>query len=441
MHWRLPIGPSRHMCGLFSHDGRNYALGANDRKRTGSRRGGGDETQDERGLPRVRLRRREKSPRRGRRMKVPRIISFLPAATEMAYALGLGDSIVGVSHECDFPPEARNKPVVVKPALALEKMSLREIDVAVASRIGSGQSLYEVDENLLRELKPDMILTQNLCQVCGPSGNEITVALKLLRPRPEVVWMSPHSLEDIFENIRDLGTATGRSAQAEQLLEKLRDRLQRVSALARNTSRRPPVFCLEWIDPYYCCGHWVPEMIEMAGGIDAIGRKGVDSVRVSWTDIVAWAPEILIVSPCGFDTRAAVQQARQLIKQPGWSGLPAVRKGQIYAVNANAYFAKPGPRVVDGVELLAHLIHPELCTWSGPADAFQKIEAGRLHPGPVRSTICTKCGADFEGGPQNRLNHSSGKETKIAPPTTPGIEYLCLECLTKATQRRDSQIS
>ena len=353
-------------------------------------------------------------------MKTPRIVSFLPAATEMAYALGLGDSIVGVSHECDFPAAARTKPVVVKPALPLEKMSLREIDVAVASRIGSGQSLYEVDENLLRELKPDLILTQNLCQVCGPSGNEITVALKLLRPQPEVVWMTPHSLSDIFQNIRDLGTATGRSAYAQQLLEKLSDRLQRISALARNTLRRPRIFCLEWIDPYYCCGHWVPEMIELAGGIDAMGRKGTDSVRISWADIAAWAPEILIISPCGFGIRSASQQARQLVQQPGWSGLPAVRNGNVYAVDANAYFARPGPRVVDGVELLAHLIHPDACAWSGPADVFQKIDTGRLHPAPVRSKVSAECGADFERGPQHEADCRCSEETNLVPPPQPG---------------------
>ncbi|HZI33322.1 MAG TPA: hypothetical protein VFF11_13355, partial [Candidatus Binatia bacterium] len=173
-----------------------------------------------------------------------RIISFLPAATEMVYALGLGDALVGVTHECDFPPAAKTKPVVVKPALPLEKMSLRQIDVAVATRIGSGQSLYEVDENLLRELKPNLILTQNLCQVCGPSGNEITVALKQLQPGPEVLWMTPHSLEEIFQNLRDLANATARVAQAEAWIVAADRRLQRIIAQIQKpvheTERRAP---------------------------------------------------------------------------------------------------------------------------------------------------------------------------------------------------------
>ena len=301
------------------------------------------------------------------------IASFLPAATEMVFALGLGEKLVGVSHECDFPAAARTKPVVVRPALPLEKMSLREIDVAVAGRIGSGQSLYQVDERLLRDLKPNLIVTQNLCQVCAPSGNELTVALKLLELKPEIVWMSPHSLEDIFQNLRDLGSITSHSNQAEQFIASARARLQRISEIIKGAKRRPRAFCLEWVDPYYCCGHWVPEMVEMAGGKDALGRNGADSVRTAWADIAAWAPEILIVSPCGFGTEQAVEQARQLLQQPGWSDLLAVRNDQVFAVNANAYFARPGPRVIDGVELLAHLFHPDLCAWDGPANAFQRV--------------------------------------------------------------------
>ena len=302
-----------------------------------------------------------------------RVISFLPAATEMACALGLEKQLVGVSHECDFPASAKAKPVVVRPALPLETMSLREIDAAVAERIGSGQNLYQVDENLLRELSPDVILTQDLCQVCAPSGNELTAALKLLELKPEIVWMSPHTIEEIFGNIRELGQVTGRSAQAEQIIGSARGRLRRISDRTNAVSRRPRVFFLEWIDPYYCCGHWVPEMIELAGGQDGLGRKGADSVRTHWSDIAKWAPEILIVSPCGFGVGKATEQAKQLLRQPGWSELPAVRNRQVFAVDANAYFARPGPRVVDGVELLAHLFHPELCEWHGPKNAFERV--------------------------------------------------------------------
>jgi iron complex transport system substrate-binding protein len=302
-----------------------------------------------------------------------RLISFLPAATEMVYTLGAGDLLAGVSHECDFPPEARAKPVVVKPALPFETLSLSEIDAAVAQRIGSGKSLYEVDERLLKQIAPTHILTQQLCQVCAPSGNEITQALDALPVKPQILWFSPHGIEEIFGNMRELSAAIGKSATAETWIACARARLERIADRVKMTSRRPRVFCLEWVDPYYCCGHWVPEMVEIAGGEDALGRRGKDSVRVSWADIESWSPEILIVSPCGFDTEKAIDQAELLLRQPGWSDLPAVRDDRVFAVNANAYFARPGPRIVDGAELLAHLLHPELFAWNGPPDAFRKI--------------------------------------------------------------------
>ena len=302
-----------------------------------------------------------------------RLISFLPAATEMVFALGLGDRLVGVSQECDFPAPAKTKPVVVKPALPLEKMSLREIDTTVAKRISSGQSLYQVDERLLEQLAPTHILTQALCQVCAPSGNEITHALAALPLKPKILWFTPHSIAEIFGNLGELGAATGRLAQAEELNVAAHARLQNVIELTKGPPRRPRVLCLEWIDPYYCCGHWVPEMVELAGGEEALGRRGADSVRISWTEIAAFSPEILIVSPCGFGMEAAVQQAKQLLRQPGWNGLPAVVNDRVFAVDANAYFSRPGLRVVDGVELLAHLIHPELCDWRGDRNAFRQI--------------------------------------------------------------------
>lgn len=302
-----------------------------------------------------------------------RIVSFLPAATEMACALGLTEQVVGVSHECNYPATVRDRPVVVRCAMALEAMTLQEIDVAVAERIRSGGSLYQVDERVLGDLAPTHILTQALCDVCAPAGNEITRALQTLPSRPEILWFTPHSLNDVFENLRELGQATGRSEQAEQLLASYRARLDAIATRTRGATHRPRVFCLEWIDPYYCCGHWVPEMIGLAGGEDALGRRGADSVRTPWSEIAAWAPEVLIVAPCGFDIDAAFDQATQLLRQPGWSDLPAVRNDRVYAVDANAYFARPGPRLVDGVELLAHLVHPDLCAWRGADKAFRQV--------------------------------------------------------------------
>jgi len=353
-----------------------------------------------------------------------RIVSFLPAATEMVYALGLGDSLVGVSHECDFPAAAKTKPIVVRPAIDLDKMSLSEIDVAVAERIGSGQSLYLVDENLLRELRPTLILTQNLCQVCAPSGNELAVALNLLEPKPQVAWMSPHSLADIFLNILDLGKATNRLEETERLVAEYRTRLDMIAAKTKGLPRRPRVFFMEWVDPIYCAGHWVAEMIELAGGVDTLARSGVDSVRIAWDDVVKWSPEVLLVSPCGFNSAKSLEQTPFLESLPGWSELPAVRTGRVFCTDANSYFARPGPRVVEGVELLAHLIHPEVFNWNGPDDAY--CMAGSCINAVSRNKLCPECGQSFACTPGqcwcNKL-----------PPVHPtsGTDCLCPACLAK----------
>ncbi len=305
---------------------------------------------------------------------VQRIVSFLPSATEMICALGLADCLEGITHECDYPPEAAGKPVVVRPALPIETMSLSEIDSAVARRIRNGQSLYEVDEQKLREIAPDLIVTQDLCQVCAPSGNEISQALKTLPNSPKILWLTPKSIEQIFDNLLELGDATGRRQVADQIADAARARLQRIKARTSEIKSRPRVFCMEWIDPVYCSGHWVPEMVEIAGGRDDLGRKGTDSVRISWDDVLQWAPEILVVMPCGFNLQRAAEQARSLIRYPGFFDIPAARQNCVYAVDANAYFARPGPRVVDGTELLAHIFHPELFEWEGPENAFERIE-------------------------------------------------------------------
>jgi iron complex transport system substrate-binding protein len=364
-------------------------------------------------------------------MNHPRIVSFLPAATEMVYALGLGDQLVGVSHACDFPADAKTKHVVVRCGLPVETMTLKEIDAAVAERIGSGGNLYEVDKTAIEQLAPTHILTQALCQVCAPSGGEIARAMKALPSKPQILWFSPHCLEDIFGNLRELGAATGSLAEAEALIVSSRSRLQRVADLAKRAERRPRVFCLEWIDPYYGCGHWVPEMIELAGGEDALGCEKTDSVRTSWKDIEAWAPEILIVSPCGFGMEKAVEQAHLLLQQPGWKDLPAVRANRVFAVNANAYFARPGPRVVDGVDLLAHLIHPELFDWNGCAHAFRTISTANSWASTTRVKTCPECGQAFEC----KLAGCWCEDLPpLAPSTSPGADCLCPACLAKAIE-------
>ncbi len=306
-------------------------------------------------------------------MPGPRIVSFLPSATEMVCALGLFDQLVGITHECDYPPEVAGKPIVIRNVLPIENMSQEEIDLSVSQRIREGLSLYQVDERLLQELAPDLILTQNLCQVCAPSGNEVSLALKLLRRVPQILWLSPQSLDEIFANLLQLGAATDRTTEAEEVTAAARDKLAKIARRTSSAASRPRVFCMEWLDPIYASGHWVPRMVEIAGGVDGLAQREADSIRVSWDDVLQWAPEILIIAPCGFNLAQVLERSAQLANYPGWSNLPAVSNGRVYAVDANSYFARPGPRVVNGTELLAHLIHPSLCRWEGPSNAFQQL--------------------------------------------------------------------
>ena len=302
------------------------------------------------------------------------IVSFLPSATEMACVLGLADQLVGVTHECDYPPEVKSKAVVVRAALPIAEMTQLEIDVAVSERMRDGRSLYEIDELLLRQLAPDLILTQDLCQICAPSGNEVSHALNLLPKKPEVLWLTPNTLAQIGDNALQLGEATGRQTEARELVAAGRARLEHLEKKTRKLAGRPRVFCMEWLDPVYCSGHWVPEMVQIAGGVDQLSRQGSDSVRVSWDDVLEWDPEVLVITPCGYDLPRVISESQKLLNYPNWSRMAAVRDGRAFAVDANSYFARPGPRVVDGTELLAHLIHPDIFSWDGPETAYKRLE-------------------------------------------------------------------
>ncbi|HEX7595654.1 MAG TPA: ABC transporter substrate-binding protein, partial [Gemmatimonadaceae bacterium] len=228
-----------------------------------------------------------------------RIVSFLPAATEITYALGAGDELVGRSHECDYPPQVKLLPVVSKPALPLEGLSQHDIDRAVSAHLATGESLYQVDEVLLDELRPDIVFTQDLCQVCAPSGNELGRALSELSHQPQVLSLTPRNLAEISENILAIGEATGRRDAALQLMNEGRDRIHRVVSAVEGATPRPVAF-LEWTEPLFCAGHWVPEMVSAAGGDDPLGQPGADSRRMTWDDVALSPPEMIIVAPCGY---------------------------------------------------------------------------------------------------------------------------------------------
>jgi iron complex transport system substrate-binding protein len=286
-----------------------------------------------------------------------RILSFQPTSTEMAYALGAGRSIVGVSHECTYPPAARKKPVVSTSVIDPETMTSGEIDRAVVAAAKEGASLYRIDRDLVQRLKPDLLLTQSLCDVCATSPSDLRDVLQLLKPKPRVLALHAHDFEGMFADLRELAELLGKDARP---LEKSLRR--RIDAVVRKTRKLPKrrVFCMEWLDPVFASGHWVPEMVEMAGGRDPLASKGRESRRVEWAAVVDAAPETLILMPCGYSRKQTLRELPVVRERPGWDSIPAVRNGEVYHADGPSYFNGAGPRLVDGLEILAEILHPGL---------------------------------------------------------------------------------
>jgi iron complex transport system substrate-binding protein len=305
-----------------------------------------------------------------------RIVSLLPSATEILFALGLGDQVVGVSHECDFPPAARTKTTVIHSRIP-KGASPPEIDHLVREFSARGESVYSVDAAALRSLTPDLIVTQDLCHVCAASPDDLAVILADFDRRPEVLCLNPLDLGDVWRDILWVGEQTIRPHGAEKLLETIGERLGTIERLVRETSERPRVAFLEWLQPIYVGGHWVPEMIELAGGRDVFGTPRTPSFRVTPDEVVAAQPDILIVAPCGYSAEQARQEYRFMSFPPDWQDIPAVRNGQVYSLDASRYFSRPGPRLVTGLEILAKLLHPEIEASHEAASAITPIVVAR----------------------------------------------------------------
>jgi iron complex transport system substrate-binding protein len=286
-----------------------------------------------------------------------KICSLLPSATEIAFALGLGDQVVAVSHECDYPPEASNRPVLTKSAIHQKIHRSLEVDRQVEQR---GGDIYEIDEKLLEQLKPDLILTQELCHVCAVSYTKVKEAARVLDADAKIVSLEPTNLEEILDNILLVGRITERLAEAEKLASQMMHRINMVRKKTRTVRHKLRVFFMEWLQPPWVGGHWIPEMVDYAGGVDGLGRLGKPSHRIEWDEVVEYQPEIIVLSPCGFDANQVMEEAHVLVSYRGWDKIPAFQSSRIYAVNASAYFSRSGPRVVEGLEILAHIIHPEL---------------------------------------------------------------------------------
>ena len=300
-----------------------------------------------------------------------RICSFLPSTTEIVYELGLGDSLVGVTHECNYPPEVKDKKTVIMSFLDHKKLSSKEIDDLVTKNAAEGKSTYLVDKEALKEANPDIILTQKLCEVCAVSGNQVAEAVEVLGHQPEIISLEPTTIDEIFDTITIIGEATGTQDKAKEITDSLRARVEKVRAALENERDRPRVFCLEWLDPPFVGGHWVPEMVELAGGENGIGKPGEPSFKVGWEEIVEFAPQMLFIMPCGFDIEKTINELDVVTSKDEWFALPSTNRGEIYIVDANSYFSRPGPRIVDGLEILARAIHPEIIkNYSPPPDSI-----------------------------------------------------------------------
>jgi iron complex transport system substrate-binding protein len=300
-----------------------------------------------------------------------RIVSLLPAATEICFALGLGDAVVGVSPECDFPPAALERPALSRAVLGHEARTSAETSELVGARLAAGEALYAIDEAGLRDASPELILTQGLCDVCAPSYGDVREVASRLPSEPEVLSLDPHRLQDILADIVRVGRAAHADEAAEALVADLRERVARVAARADRAEGRPSVLCLEWMDPLFVAGHWVPEMVGLAGGEDAFGRAGEKSVRIEARDIALAAPEVAVLMPCGFHMDRVEKEASLVAGQAFWRDLPAVRRDRVWLVDASSYFSRPGPRVVAGLEILAHIVHPKAFPRRWPADVVR----------------------------------------------------------------------
>lgn len=306
-----------------------------------------------------------------------RICSLLPSATEVIASLGLGDELVRISHECDYPPSIRHLPVMVEPMIPSHGLASAAIDTHVRQLVASGQRLYRLKNQLLRQAQPELILSQDLCHVCAVTPDQLQDAIGSMPRQPTILTLNPSSVLDVINDVVRIGDAAGRSADGHRLAAHLRDRLDTVHRRLQTISHRPRVVCIEWLSPLYVAGHWVPEMVQRAGGLDVLAQPGSPSRVVTWDEILAAAPDILLVMPCGFSVEKTHAELLQLMQHPDhWRLSPALAE-HTYLVDASSYFSRPGPRLIDGIEILAAILHPS------DHDHIHESIACRLGPLPI----------------------------------------------------------
>ncbi len=288
-----------------------------------------------------------------------RIVSLLPSATEILCALGLDDQLVGVTHECDFPAFVARLPKVTRTLIPTEASSA-EIDGLVREKLKADRALYSLDMPVLESLRPDLIVTQALCDVCAVAEDEVRAAACSLPGSPRVVNLEPQTLSDVLESITQVAQAAGVESRGDEVVQGLQDRVARVAARTAGLSHLPRVIVLEWLDPPFSCGHWNPELVRLAGGIEVLGQEGRPSRTLRWDEVLSAQPEIVLIACCGFGVDRTMQDVPALWSIPGWRALPAVRSSHVYVVDGSQYFSRPGPRLVDSLEILAHALHPDV---------------------------------------------------------------------------------
>ena len=301
-----------------------------------------------------------------------RIVSLLPSATEIVYSLNLQDDLHGVTYACDYPSAASDKPVVVSSRIQ-DASSSGEIDRQVKDALISEDGIYVLHLDTLEEAKPDLVLTQALCEVCAVPSQQVHETLAKLPHVPEVLSLDPHSLADVANDVAKVGNSAGVEEKAARFANSLRERANRIESSAAKADTRPRVVCLEWLDPLMVGGHWVPEMVELAGGVDCFGKPGSPSFVVEWEQIVEARPDVVIAMPCGFDVRRGLSEVRALTDKPDWAELPATNTDSLFVVDANSYFSRSGPRLFNGLEILAEILHPELFGGLVPVDSAFRL--------------------------------------------------------------------
>jgi iron complex transport system substrate-binding protein len=321
-----------------------------------------------------------------------RIVSFLPSSTEILYEIGAGDQITGVTHECNYPVMASNKPRVVKSSFDATKMTSKEIDDKIASLMKSGEDIYIIDDQKLKESKPDLIIAQGVCEVCAPFTKEIERSKSILGYKPDLLVLDPHDLEDILVSIIQIADRIGRLEEGHRLVDSLQNRIDVVKRIVEaktstaNTNThasndsdeeinkaKPMIVCLEWIEPFFIAGHWVPQMVEIAGGVNGLNAPRQRSRRISIEEVIEFNPHKIVLMPCGFDIDRTLRELKVLQNNDNWKSLAAVKSNEVYAVNANAYFSKPGPRTITGLEILAKILHPDEVDIKVPTNSFRKV--------------------------------------------------------------------